>query len=122
MRRRPPISTRTDTLFPTRRSSDLSAGSGSRSAHPAAYSHDPAGVAHGGRAGTLRPDRPDDPGHGRNPRGDLGTNRSSIGCPARSEEHTSELQSLMRISYAVFCLQKKTRKKAQPNTSELEEP
>src|SRR3546814_2785297 len=27
----------------------------------------------------------------------------------RSEEHTSELQSLMRISYAVFCLQKKTR-------------
>src|SRR3546814_7025918 len=27
--------------------------------------------------------------------------------PARSEEHTSELQSLMRISYAVFCLQKK---------------
>src|SRR3546814_5128109 len=25
-------------------------------------------------------------------------------CPARSEEHTSELQSLMRISYAVFCL------------------
>src|SRR3546814_2632133 len=30
------------------------------------------------------------------------------GCPAdRSEEHTSELQSLMRISYAVFCLKKK---------------
>src|SRR3546814_3101925 len=28
-------------------------------------------------------------------------------CPARSEEHTSELQSLMRISYAVFCLKKK---------------
>src|SRR3546814_5931531 len=28
----------------------------------------------------------------------------------RSEEHTSELQSLMRISYAVFCLKKKTRK------------
>src|SRR3546814_3665124 len=28
---------------------------------------------------------------------------------ARSEEHTSELQSLMRISYAVFCLKKKTR-------------
>src|SRR3546814_10064657 len=27
----------------------------------------------------------------------------------RSEEHTSELQSLMRISYAVFCLQKKTK-------------
>src|SRR3546814_2129513 len=29
--------------------------------------------------------------------------------PARSEEHTSELQSLMRISYAVFCLKKKTQ-------------
>src|SRR3546814_2899716 len=30
----------------------------------------------------------------------------------RSEEHTSELQSLMRISYAVFCLKKKTTKKS----------
>src|SRR3546814_2396924 len=33
---------------------------------------------------------------------------------ARSEEHTSELQSLMRISYAVFCLKKK--KQSNPNT------
>src|SRR3546814_6911902 len=32
---------------------------------------------------------------------------------ARSEEHTSELQSLMRISYAVFCLKKKTNKTKQ---------
>src|SRR3546814_6730019 len=31
--------------------------------------------------------------------------------PIRSEEHTSELQSLMRISYAVFCLKKKKKKK-----------
>src|SRR3546814_987413 len=31
-----------------------------------------------------------------------------VGGDARSEEHTSELQSLMRISYAVFCLKKKT--------------
>src|SRR3546814_10427728 len=31
-----------------------------------------------------------------------------LGAVARSEEHTSELQSLMRISYAVFCLKKKT--------------
>src|SRR3546814_9201089 len=31
---------------------------------------------------------------------------------ARSEEHTSELQSLMRISYAVFCLKKKKKKQA----------
>src|SRR3546814_7829769 len=32
----------------------------------------------------------------------------------RSEEHTSELQSLMRISYAVFCLKKKKTKKITP--------
>src|SRR3546814_1937236 len=31
-----------------------------------------------------------------------------VGLGSRSEEHTSELQSLMRISYAVFCLKKKT--------------
>src|SRR3546814_7821283 len=34
----------------------------------------------------------------------------------RSEEHTSELQSLMRISYAVFCLKKKKRRKQQSST------
>src|SRR3546814_10044156 len=34
--------------------------------------------------------------------------RTPSGSHARSEEHTSELQSLMRISYAVFCLKKKT--------------
>src|SRR3546814_6744476 len=33
--------------------------------------------------------------------------RAGYTCPMRSEEHTSELQSLMRISYAVFCLKKK---------------
>src|SRR3546814_9037077 len=33
-----------------------------------------------------------------------------IGLLRRSEEHTSELQSLMRISYAVFCLKKKKKK------------
>src|SRR3546814_2099779 len=33
--------------------------------------------------------------------------RGPLGPSGRSEEHTSELQSLMRISYAVFCLQKK---------------
>src|SRR3546814_10767219 len=32
------------------------------------------------------------------------------GWPERSEEHTSELQSLMRISYAVFCLKKQKKK------------
>src|SRR3546814_2247608 len=34
-----------------------------------------------------------------------------VARPERSEEHTSELQSLMRISYAVFCLKKKKKKK-----------
>src|SRR3546814_3432744 len=39
---------------------------------------------------------------------------SSAGRARRSEEHTSELQSLMRISYAVFCLKKKKKKKTKP--------
>src|SRR3546814_8651463 len=57
---------------------------------------------------------------GRRRRGEPGPTRAEGGCAARgllatkprqrSEEHTSELQSLMRISYAVFCLKKKTRK------------
>src|SRR3546814_6349498 len=38
-----------------------------------------------------------------------------LGGGGRSEEHTSELQSLMRISYAVFCLKKK-KKQANTNT------
>src|SRR3546814_1523276 len=37
----------------------------------------------------------------------------------RSEEHTSELQSLMRISYAVFCLKKKTTRQHHPQTRNL---
>src|SRR3546814_2551732 len=45
--------------------------------------------------------------------------RSMTGSPGapspRSEEHTSELQSLMRISYAVFCLNKKTQQHTQRN-------
>src|SRR3546814_7823401 len=36
-----------------------------------------------------------------------------IKCGSRSEEHTSELQSLMRISYAVFCLKKKIKNQKQ---------
>src|SRR3546814_3356184 len=49
---------------------------------------------------TTRESCPD--AHYRNPRP-----RSGCVCADRSEEHTSELQSLMRISYAVFCLNKK---------------
>src|SRR3546814_7920061 len=40
--------------------------------------------------------------------------RVAIARSLRSEEHTSELQSLMRISYAVFCLKKKTRNTSTP--------
>src|SRR3546814_5134254 len=45
----------------------------------------------------------DSPAVGKHERRDIGR----IGACMRSEEHTSELQSLMRISYAVFCLKKK---------------
>src|SRR3546814_3465091 len=41
----------------------------------------------------------------------LGGKLLMAACSGRSEEHTSELQSLMRISYAVFCLKKKNREK-----------
>src|SRR3546814_3618723 len=44
----------------------------------------------------------------------------AAGNRARSEEHTSELQSLMRISYAVFCLKKKKRKN-KVNTTHITE-
>src|SRR3546814_2245287 len=45
----------------------------------------------------------------------------SVRCAAadRSEEHTSELQSLMRISYAVFCLKKKTKKRNRIRQTDL---
>src|SRR3546814_7760611 len=43
------------------------------------------------------------------PETDLTYKTEWLGDDARSEEHTSELQSLMRISYAVFCLKKKTQ-------------
>src|SRR3546814_7324953 len=41
---------------------------------------------------------------------------SPVDCSTRSEEHTSELQSLMHISYAVFCLKKKNKNKHHTNT------
>src|SRR3546814_3871351 len=47
--------------------------------------------------------------YGRNGRASS-TQRANDGRASRSEEHTSELQSLMRISYAVFCLKKKNNK------------
>src|SRR3546814_8409884 len=45
----------------------------------------------------------------------LATFAGAIALAARSEEHTSELQSLMRISYAVFCLKKKKQTQQRPN-------
>src|SRR3546814_8763250 len=41
--------------------------------------------------------------------GELTVDQARTMAQERSEEHTSELQSLMRISYAVFCLKKKTK-------------
>src|SRR3546814_20520953 len=76
MIRRPPRSTRTDTLFPY---TTLF-----RSQH-----------------GILRHDA-DHPAQGK-----LIDGADILAVDGRSEEHTSELQSLMRISYAVFCLTKK---------------
>src|SRR3546814_9744105 len=43
--------------------------------------------------------------------------QESVPTGARSEEHTSELQSLMRISYAVFCLKKETHKSTITNNT-----
>src|SRR3546814_19736346 len=84
MIRRPPRSTRTDTLFP--------------------YTTLFRSLGFGGRRGasTQRP-------HGAERHVAAAALRDSSDV-ARSEEHTSELQSLMRISYAVFCLKKKKKK------------
>src|SRR3546814_1933967 len=50
----------------------------------------------------------------------LGVSRRMVAYYSRSEEHTSELQSLMRISYAVFCLNKKnTTQKVEDNTPDI---
>src|SRR3546814_1336535 len=47
------------------------------------------------------------------------TNSAALAFKARSEEHTSELQSLMRISYAVFCLKKKKKTENKPSQVQL---
>src|SRR3546814_16215771 len=67
----------------------------------------------------FRHPRQDDPAQrpprrGRGERDDAQA-ASEPGARRRSEEHTSELQSLMRISYAVFCLKKKTKNNNQPH-------
>src|SRR3546814_7167711 len=109
MIRRPPRSTRTDTLFPyttlfRSRPDDQHSGS------------EP--YASPGTSGPEDPHPKQRPWSGRSyrcwqyerhnaNRGQPGQHATHSG---RSEEHTSELQSLMRISYAVFCLKKKKTK------------
>src|SRR3546814_8489696 len=105
MIRRPPKSTRTDTLFPYTtlfRSRKVRRGR----SHPS-----PGGSDEGRLRATRR--------RGQRPGPRFGTGRRTAvgraGADPRSEEHTSELQSLMRISYAVFCLKKKRNKDKQDN-------
>src|SRR3546814_6335917 len=93
MIRRPPRSTRTDTLFPytTLFRSQRRKGLG--------MSVVPAGLLH--HLAAVRTRRYRTAAHVCH----------EVHQPERSEEHTSELQSLMRISYAVFCLKKKKQHK-----------
>src|SRR3546814_9539294 len=100
MTRRPPRSTRTDTLFPyTTLFRSLIAGQ---------FQHlEVEAVLH---IHLVTLDDADLPVHGavlEHPDAHGFGGRRGGAPQARSEEHTSELQSLMRISYAVFCLKKK---------------
>src|SRR3546814_5110658 len=101
MIRRPPRSTRTDTLFPSTtlfRSADTAiAHHHRRDAVPACW-----------REARI-PDRL--PIEMRMDIDEAGCDEQAVRL--RSEEHTSELQSLMRISYAVFCLKKKKKHRTQ---------
>src|SRR3546814_9653541 len=95
MIRRPPRSTRTDTLFPYTtlfRSHRLRPRA--RDAHRLPDRRFPAELFRHRRSGAAA-------------RYDGEHRLRAALCRQRSEEHTSELQSLMRISYAVFCLTKK---------------
>src|SRR3546814_3609387 len=101
MIRRPPISTRTDTLFPY---TTLFRSRWRNERHDLAALDIALGndcVRDRSGAGIRARFRPGD--------GPL-QDADAAGGHARSEEHTSELQSLMRISYAVFCLKKKNKK------------
>src|SRR3546814_10693233 len=94
MIRRPPRSTRTDTLFPY---TTLFRSSPATVAHAPGVMASQPGAAEDIDLEELVPERIVD----------LEEFPRAIDTE-RSEEHTSELQSLMRISYAVFCLKKKT--------------
>src|SRR3546814_8109264 len=99
MIRRPPRSTRTDTLFPYT-TLFRSAGCAAAGRQPGTLSgSELSAIARHAGGG---PDRPESQCAG---------GAGGFSVAHRSEEHTSELQSLMRISYAVFCLKKKNNKK-----------
>src|SRR3546814_5719081 len=101
MIRRPPRSTRTDTLFPYTtlfRSAASGADGSSRLAEGAIVGHRMACPRHASRRGTAVG------AHAERLRAIEADLHAQGGPGIRSEEHTCELQSLMRISYAVFCL------------------
>src|SRR3546814_5708184 len=98
MIRRPPRSTRTDTLFPYTTLFRSSSRSGGRAAAPKT----PMPPAFDTATTTSRQCEKASSGNSMSSRVQMGDCMT-----VRSEEHTSELQSLMRISYAVFCLKKK---------------
>src|SRR3546814_4567285 len=104
MIRRPPRSTRTDTLFPY-----TTLSRSANSCTPIWWRHERRRFSRG-LAQLSHPFAPPQPAHGER----LSRLRRAVpeGTHVfeRSEEHTSELQSLMRISYAVFCLKKKKKK------------
>src|SRR3546814_2593807 len=105
MIRRPPRSTRTDTLFPYTTLFRSQAGGIRRVAAAVAVAvmHPAQQRRHRERAQLVVPELVARPGA-------VGSLAVQVFDPvARSEEHTSELQSLMRISYAVFCLKKKKK-------------
>src|SRR3546814_7422243 len=111
MRRLPPRSTRTDTLFPYT-TLFRSGSSGALIAAGRSGGHkfgDSAGRSAGSRFGSVFKSTIAALGLYQLGRAGINFLQDSVGeARERSAEHTSELQSLMRISYAVFCLKKKT--------------
>src|SRR3546814_3089376 len=108
MIRRPPRSTRTDTLFPytTLFRSRVCSGDVERQRRRLRHAIRPFQL-HVRRQRRLAVAHVDERANRLDARGRPGVDPDRL-PDARSEEHTSELQSLMRISYAVFCLKKKT--------------
>src|SRR3546814_6298284 len=112
MIRRPPRSTRTDTLFPYTTLCRSHAASAS----------DPLWVLTWGSMTDLAQALHDDPSiKGKIKVYSIGAWNTQQDPAARSEEHTSELQSLMRISYAVFCLKKKITYEHAKNTAQSQQ-